>query len=60
MYASLIKYFNSYASKPLTGEEIDLIQLFFNSKDSGSANIFCRKAKCANPNYSLLKEVYAV
>ena len=29
MYESLIKYFNSYSSKPLTGDEIDLIQHSF-------------------------------
>jgi CRP-like cAMP-binding protein len=32
MYESLIKYFNSYASKPLTGDEIDLIENSFISK----------------------------
>ena len=26
MYDSLIKYFNGYSSKPLTGDEIDLIR----------------------------------
>jgi CRP-like cAMP-binding protein len=29
MYDALIKYFNSYASKPMTGDEIDLIQQFY-------------------------------
>jgi two-component sensor histidine kinase len=29
MYNSLIKYFNSYTSKPFTGNEIELIQSFF-------------------------------
>ena len=29
MYDALIKYFNSYSSKPLTGDEIDLIQQSF-------------------------------
>jgi CRP-like cAMP-binding protein len=29
MYDSLIKYFNSYSSKPLAADEIDLIQSFY-------------------------------
>jgi CRP-like cAMP-binding protein len=32
MYDSLINYFNSYASAPLTGDEIDLIQGLFSLK----------------------------
>ena len=32
MYDALIKYFNSYASTPLTGDEIDMIQSFFVAK----------------------------
>jgi CRP-like cAMP-binding protein len=32
MYDTLIKYFNSYGSTPLTGDEIDLIQSFFVAK----------------------------
>jgi CRP-like cAMP-binding protein len=32
MYESLIKYFNSYSSKPLNGDEIDQIQGFFTQK----------------------------
>jgi CRP-like cAMP-binding protein len=32
MYDALIKYFNSYGSTPLTGDEIDLIQSFFVAK----------------------------
>ena len=32
MYDSLIKYFNSYLSTPLTGDEIDYIQRFFTPK----------------------------
>ena len=32
MYDSLIKYFNSYSSKPLSGDEIDLIQSSFAPK----------------------------
>jgi CRP-like cAMP-binding protein len=32
MYASLIKYFNGNLSKPLAGDEIDLIQSFFVAK----------------------------
>ncbi len=45
MYESLIKYFNSYSSKPLTGDEIDLIQSFFIPKKFRKRQYFLQEGE---------------
>src|SRR5258705_13344134 len=45
MYDALIKYFNSYASKPLTGDEIDLIQGFFTPKKLRKRQYFLQEGE---------------
>jgi CRP-like cAMP-binding protein len=45
MYDSLIKYFNSYSSKPLTVEEIDLIQVFFIPKKFRKRQYFLQEGE---------------
>src|SRR5258706_14333330 len=45
MYDSLIKYFNSYASKSLVGDEIDLIQSFFLSKKFRKRQYFLQEGE---------------
>lgn len=45
MYDSLIKYFNSYSSKPLTGDEIDLIQSSFTPKKFRKRQYFLQEGE---------------
>jgi CRP-like cAMP-binding protein len=45
MYESLIKYFNSYSSKPLTGDEIDLIQSCFTPKKFRKRQYFLQEGE---------------
>ncbi|SRR6266542_1543011 len=45
MYDSLIKYFNSYTTKPLTGDEIDLIQSFFTPKKFRKRQYFLQEGE---------------
>ncbi len=45
MYDSLIKYFNSYASKSLAGEEIDLIRNFFTPKKFRKRQYFLQEGE---------------
>ena len=45
MYESLIKYFNSYTTTPLTGDEIDLIQSFFTSKKFRKRQYFLQEGE---------------
>ena len=45
MYESLIKYFNSYSSKPLTGDEIDLIQSSFAPKKFRKRQYFLQEGE---------------
>ena len=45
MYDSLIKYFNSYSSKPLTGDEIDFIQSFFIPKKFRKRQYFLQEGE---------------
>ena len=45
MYDSLIKYFNSYSSKPLTGDEIDLIQSPFTPKKFRKRQYFLQEGE---------------
>jgi CRP-like cAMP-binding protein len=45
MYESLIKYFNSYSSKPLTGDEIDLIQRSFTPKKFRKRQYFLQEGE---------------
>ena len=49
MYESLIKYFNSYTTTPLTGDEIDLIQSFFTAKKFRKRQYFLQEGEvCKN------------
>ena len=45
MYDSLIKYFNSYSSKPLSGDEIDLIQSSFIPKKFKKKQYFLQEGE---------------
>jgi CRP-like cAMP-binding protein len=49
MYDSLIKYFDSYASKPLIGDEIDQIQSIFTPKRFRKRQYFLQEGEvCTN------------
>jgi CRP-like cAMP-binding protein len=45
MYDALIKYFNSYTTIPLNGDEIDLIQSFFTSKKFRKRQYFLQEGE---------------
>ena len=45
MYDALIKYFNNYSSKPLTGDEIDLIQGSFTPKKFRKRQYFLQEGE---------------
>jgi CRP-like cAMP-binding protein len=45
MYESLIKYFNSYTTTPLTGDEIDLIQSFYVAKKFRKSQYFLQEGE---------------
>src|SRR5258705_4624285 len=45
MFENLIKYFNSYASKSLVGDEIDLIQSFFVAKKFRKRQYFLQEGE---------------
>jgi CRP-like cAMP-binding protein len=45
MYDALIKYFNSYTTTPLTGDEIDLIQSFFIAKKFRKRQYFLQEGE---------------
>ena len=45
MYDSLIKYFNSYSSTPLTGDEIDVIQSSFTPRKFRKRQYFLQEGE---------------
>lgn len=45
MYETLIKYFNSYTSIPLSGDEIDLVQSFFTPKKFRKRQYFLQEGE---------------
>jgi CRP-like cAMP-binding protein len=45
MYDALIRYFNSYTSAPLTGDEIDLIQRFFTPRKFRKRQYFLQEGE---------------
>src|ERR1700688_2609246 len=45
MYNALIKYYNSYTTTPLTGDEIDLIQSFFTAKKFRKRQYFLQEGE---------------
>ena len=54
MYDALIKYFNSYASTPLTGDEIDLIQSIFVVKRFRKRQYFLQEGEiCKHTSFIL-------
>src|ERR1700716_313103 len=55
MYSSLIKYFNGYASKLLTGDEIDLIQLSFNPKKFRKRQYFLQEGEVCKTKLFVVK-----
>ncbi len=55
MYDSLIKYFNSYASKSLVGDEIDLIQSFFLSKKFRKRQYFLQEGEVCKYSAFVIK-----
>ena len=55
MYDALIKYFNSYASKPLTGDEIDLIQGFFTPKKLRKRQYFLQEGEVCKYTAFIIK-----
>src|SRR5258708_39248964 len=55
MYDSLIKYFNSYSTKPLTGDEIDLIQSFFNPKKFRKRQYFLQEGETCKHTAFIVK-----
>src|SRR5882757_3090771 len=55
MYDSLIKYFNSYSSKPLTGDEIDLIQSFFIAKKFRKRQYFLQEGEICKYTSFIIK-----
>ena len=55
MYDALIKYFNSYASRPLTGGEIDLIQGFFTPKKLRKRQYFLQEGEVCKYTSFIIK-----
>jgi len=55
MYDSLIKYFNSYASKQLTSEEIDLIESFFIPKKFRKRQYFLQEGEVCKYTAFIIK-----
>src|SRR5258705_4229473 len=55
MYDSLIKYFNSYSSKPLTGDEIDLIQSSFTPKKFRKRQYFLQEGEVCKYTAFIIK-----
>jgi CRP-like cAMP-binding protein len=55
MYAALVKYFNSYVSKALTGEEIDLIQRSFIPKKFRKRQYFLREGEVCRYSAFIVK-----
>jgi CRP-like cAMP-binding protein len=55
MYDSLIKYFNGYSSKHLTGDEIDLIQRFFIPKKFRKRQYFLQEAEVCKYTAFIIK-----
>src|ERR1700733_8929352 len=45
MYDSLIKYYNSYSSQPLTGDEIELIESFYTPKKLRKRQYFLQEGE---------------
>src|SRR5258706_9930396 len=55
MYDSLIKYFNSYSSKPMNGDEIDLIQSFFIPKKFRKRQYFLQEGEVCKYSAFIIK-----
>src|SRR5450432_4379321 len=55
MYDSLIKYFNSYSSKLLTGDEIDLIQSAFTPKKFRKRQYFLQEGEVCKYTAFIIK-----
>ena len=55
MYESLFKYFNSYSSKPLTGDEIDLIQSSFTPKKFRKRQYFLQEGEVCKYSAFIVK-----
>src|SRR5450432_678095 len=55
MYNSLIKYFNSYSGKPLTGDEIDLIQNSFIPKKFRKKQYFLQEGEVCKNKVFIIK-----
>jgi CRP-like cAMP-binding protein len=55
MYDALVKYFNSYASSAMTGEEIDLIQRFFILKKFRKRQYFLQEGEVCEHSAFIVK-----
>jgi CRP-like cAMP-binding protein len=55
MYDLLIKYFNSYTTTPLTGNEIDLIQSFFTAKKFRKRQYFLQEGEVCKNSVFIVK-----